>query len=130
MGGRRMNCCDLEMPAVYDARTIKARKAHKCSECAGVIKPGETYKMISGLWDGRWDNYKQCADCQVIICDLGQIYGDKCDCIPHGHLIEELYNLISYHERETGEPIIAAYNAAAKHRGGILVKTKLWEDAE
>lgn len=41
-----------EMPAVFGQEQRKARKEHKCCECAGLIKPGETYTYSHGVWDG------------------------------------------------------------------------------
>jgi hypothetical protein len=109
--------CDLEYPAIYNESTVRARKHHTCSDCRGEIKPKETYKTISGLWDGKFSTYKQCQDCTVIRCDLGELY-DGCDCIGLGNLMSFLCEDI----QDETIPIIAAFNAASKARNGKQIK--------
>ncbi len=60
------------MPTVFDASTPRARKAHRCCECRGVIPPGEQYHLFTGLWDGRWDAYKTCEDCEKLRNKIAQ----------------------------------------------------------
>lgn len=36
----------------------KARTAHECVECDRVIKPGETYEYVSGVWDNDFEVIK------------------------------------------------------------------------
>lgn len=55
-----------EMPTVYDQATPTARKAHQCCECLGTIYPGEKYHRLQGLWDGSWQTYKMCLDCDEL----------------------------------------------------------------
>jgi len=56
--------CIIEHPAkVYTRVTRKARKAHRCCECHGVIKPGERYEHARGIWEWGAESYKTCADC-------------------------------------------------------------------
>ncbi|KAB2918507.1 MAG: hypothetical protein F9K29_08040 [Hyphomicrobiaceae bacterium] len=57
-------CCpDLDGPSVFDERLVKAKKAHKCTECCGVILPGEMYLKTWGIWEGEAHTFKRCADC-------------------------------------------------------------------
>lgn len=43
----------------------KARKEHRCSECARVIRLGETYLDERLTFDGTAKTVKTCAHCQV-----------------------------------------------------------------
>lgn len=56
--------CD--MPAVFGQEQRKARKEHKCCECAVMIKPGEAYIYSHGVWDGSGQSFKQCLDCAEV----------------------------------------------------------------
>jgi len=70
---------DCDGPTVHTAEKRKARKPHKCTECRRVISHGETYLHEKGLWEGRWETYKTCAECLEIrnefFCD-GWLYGE------------------------------------------------------
>lgn len=55
-----------EMPAVYNCWTVKARKTHKCCECQAPILRTESYWKVTGLWDGKWAEYKTCKFCHTL----------------------------------------------------------------
>ena len=56
--------CDYgEGPEMMTEKTVKARKAHKCTECHGTIAPGEAYLNTWGIWEGEAHTFKRCADC-------------------------------------------------------------------
>lgn len=75
--------CDYNGPEVYTESEPKAIKDHKCCECHGVIKKGETYHFIKGKWDGDWESFKMCGDCKSIWCQF------NCGCIvEYGGLYE------------------------------------------
>ena len=57
---------DAEQPEFWASRIVKARKPHRCCECAEVIQPGESYERFSGRWDGVFEVYKTCRICQEI----------------------------------------------------------------
>ena len=57
---------DAEAPAVYGEQKVRARKPHICCECHGAILVGEHYFTFSGCWDGKWDRFKTCTDCQAL----------------------------------------------------------------
>lgn len=63
-----------EMPEVYEKTERRARKLHSCCECCGIIKPPEVYIVHTGLWDGRWDQFKHCRVCN----DLFNEIQDQC----------------------------------------------------
>lgn len=58
--------CDCEPAQVQNTSLRKARKAHKCCECARTITPGQQYEYISGVWDGRGADFKTCLECVAI----------------------------------------------------------------
>lgn len=52
-----------EANGFYRTKIIKARKTHICSECKREINPKERYEIISGVYDGVFEEYKTCMDC-------------------------------------------------------------------
>lgn len=50
----------------YQLTKRKARKDHRCCECGGMIKAGETYNSHSGVWDGEPARYKVCPECDEL----------------------------------------------------------------
>ena len=61
-----MGACCIDYgdgPTLYDEKYRKARKEHKCCECGQTINAGDDYQVITGLWDGRWDEFKTCEKC-------------------------------------------------------------------
>ncbi len=43
---------------------VSARKQHRCSECRGIIQPGEKYERVFLVYDGYADTYKTCLHCK------------------------------------------------------------------
>lgn len=64
-----MECyCDYEPAKVWHEETRKARKRHRCSECAGPIIPGEQYQYVRYIgYDGDCGCYKTCQRCLNIV---------------------------------------------------------------
>ena len=70
-----------ETPTMYEREPRRARKEHQCCECLKVIRPGASYVISSGLWDGQWAEFKQCAACaerfdQLVADDQEPIFGE------------------------------------------------------
>ncbi len=78
-----------ERPQIYNEARRKANKNHNCSECDREIKKGESYFSISGLWDGKWSNYKYCQHC-ISLRDYLEENREDFDCVPIGGLYSEL----------------------------------------
>lgn len=79
-----------EMPQVYHHFEPTARVRHVCYECRGEIEIGETYHRHQGLWDGHWDTYKVCVDCDGLREEMNkgrELY----DRIPFGGLSEDVF---------------------------------------
>jgi len=85
-----------ELPSLFDERTRKANKQHKCYECGSPIVKGERYYDIKGLWDGRFDNFKFHEDChefrEMLETDFGSAWNDY---IAFGELHEAIVNTLS-----------------------------------
>ncbi len=81
MTGELPTCCKFSTPV--------ARTRHRCCECYGVIEPGERYHLDSGVWDGAWQSFKTCDDCDTIRAD--EQAGN--DCIAFGYLLEHVVEL-------------------------------------
>jgi hypothetical protein len=45
-------------------RHVTARKAHKCYECDRVITPGEVYEKTTGMWNGEFETFVTCEECE------------------------------------------------------------------
>lgn len=73
-----------ELPAVFDASIVRSRKEHCCCECSRTIPRGQKYLRNRGLWDGHWDEFKQCLRCarlfKVVESDLWNVWHDDGPC--------------------------------------------------
>lgn len=83
---------------MYAVEVRKAKKAHKCSECRGVIGAGETYEHARGVWDGEPGTYKTCKDC----ADLRKWAEAhvKCICWAHGSVHEIIRETMDEYDGE------------------------------
>lgn len=54
-----------ELPSVSSTIVRKARVEHRCCECNETIVRGETYEIIHGCWEGKWQNFKTCTNCSL-----------------------------------------------------------------
>jgi len=72
--------CDTDgTGGVSEALWPRARWAHYCIECNGVIKQGERYENHSGCYDGHWYHAKTCLSCTRIrkqFCPHGSVSGE------------------------------------------------------
>lgn len=88
---------DVDLPSVWQVKKPKARTPHKCCECRGVIRPGERYEYVRGLWDGRWSTYRTCADCLHLRCEVGcscWIYGGLADAVSGDERLNAMFTVI------------------------------------
>lgn len=125
--------CDCDYSAVWDERKLRARKEHRCSECHGTIKRGETYTRIASLYDGRWTTIRRCEDCSVILCDLGRLTTGGCHCYTGGDLMADLHEHAwecRTVDKRAVKAVFAAFNAASKARGGRLLSMEPFTGVE
>jgi len=57
---------DCEPYSVYQKTRRRARKAHKCGACHETIRPGDSYMVVSIVFDGTAETIKRCARCEAI----------------------------------------------------------------
>ncbi len=58
-----MSGCDCTEADVCSTKTRRARKAHVCGECHRAIAVGESYRYVSGIWDGEPGTHHFHRDC-------------------------------------------------------------------
>lgn len=58
--------CDYDPPTVHSAKTVTARKEHRCEECSRTIRVGERYLYAFGVWDGYPSSTYTCSHCHEI----------------------------------------------------------------
>jgi hypothetical protein len=78
---------DVDFPSVFSDTVRKAHRDHKCCECERIIKPGDKYHLFKGCWDGKWDEYKTCLECDGIRAELRSLYRSD-ECPAFGELFE------------------------------------------
>ena len=65
----------------YSAKTLTAKKPHKCSVCYKEIEPGQKYIKKAGVHDGDFWSGAECLECQPIITEFcSSDYGDDGYC--------------------------------------------------
>lgn len=60
--------CDLYDPDGYgvsfaDRAVRAARKSHRCDECQREIRVGDSYRHVSGVWEGDFFAMRMCRRC-------------------------------------------------------------------
>ncbi|SFR15303.1 hypothetical protein [Desulfoscipio geothermicus] len=73
-----VDLCDAEAPEFYREDFLTAKKAHKCTECGGEIKPGQRYRLVVGKWDRHLETFRTCMPCHRIgedLCPQGYYIG-------------------------------------------------------
>ena len=79
-----MCCCDGPMPAIYEAKIVKAGKNWRCCECLDDIPHGDRHEHAKGLWEGRWSQFRTCLAC----VEARHLAYESC--IAHGQLMDHL----------------------------------------
>lgn len=71
--------CDerSESPSVWSEKWRTSKKTHRCRVCGETIQPGHRYHYLSGIWDGRPDEFKHCARCwEIFSCLIAETDAD------------------------------------------------------
>lgn len=84
--------CDYDAPEFYERKIVKARKRHKCEECAGWISPGEQYEYAAGKWEGDFYTFKTCERCVDLYTWTKN--NVPCVCPVHGNMDEAMQDAI------------------------------------
>ncbi|WP_052700080.1 hypothetical protein [Methylocucumis oryzae] len=66
---------DAIQPTLYREVWRKAIKEHKCCECQDVIKIGERYQYVAGVWEGQFSTFKTCASCVDVRLEVNDMTG-------------------------------------------------------
>lgn len=59
---------------MYNAKLVRARKAHRCGECDDTIAVGDLHEVVTGRCDGEWLSHRTCARC----CNVRKDYFATC----------------------------------------------------
>jgi hypothetical protein len=96
--------CDFEPADAYRETDRRARKEHRCYECSSVIRRGETYRYMSGVWDGCPGSYAWCSDCARTAdawAEYARANGDRCaPCYGYGDLGQAIAEWAHEHAQE------------------------------
>lgn len=92
-------CDNAEYPSASRMIMRKAAKAHWCTECGKEIRKGDRYQYISGIWDGRPDEFKTCLPC-VAMRDAHKaaekdVTGENCN-VPLGTIRQSIAECFKY----------------------------------
>jgi len=84
-------------PQVIWPKIVKANKDHVCCECGKWIDKGSKYENVSGVWDGKMDNFKTCLTCVKVRDTLydSYYYGELWDFIEADGLIEKALQIMT-----------------------------------
>ena len=89
---------------------VRAKKAHKCSECGTKINVDEKYEYSAGKWDGEIFVNKTCPTCLDIRKFL------FCDGFTYGCIITDLREHIREMNCDISEKALAEMPPAARAR--------------
>lgn len=63
---------DGEYATVESTTYPRAAKEYRCCECGAMIRRGDVYQRVNGLWDGKWSTFITCEGCanvRSVLCD-------------------------------------------------------------
>lgn len=66
----------VDLPSVFSNEIRTARKEHKCCECPNPILPGQKYHLFKGCYEGKWERFKTCMECEDIRAECHKLYRD------------------------------------------------------
>ena len=69
--------------AVIGDKTVKARKAHHCCLCEGLIEPGTVYQRWCWIYDGQMSTCTAHLDCMAVARHCWSEWGayeEECEC--------------------------------------------------
>lgn len=107
--------CDCEAPSAFYQKARRARSEHRCCECGTAIPAGALYQYTSGVWDGQWQSYKTCLDCQSARDFLMRECVPKWDCGPcFTQLFDGIYEYREEVEFAIGRVLVASVALVAR----------------
>jgi len=99
--------CDFDPAEFYFVTTPVARKAYRCYECNGHIKPGEKYERVFASWDGDKQTVRTCSRC----LDLREYVKAHvpCFCLMHGSLHDDAIETARHYAHEAPGLLFGAW---------------------
>jgi hypothetical protein len=104
---------DYDTPELYHEKIVKGRKDHRCYECSKTIEKGEYHHCIKGKWEGCFNEYRICLECEAILNEIKSFYENTCICLPFGSLSQLIRDAksdgwneewcLTAHERSNGK---------------------------
>jgi hypothetical protein len=116
-----IGCYDPD-PEFYKEKVVKARKTHRCCECRRDIIKGETYKTISGKWDGMILMYKMCSDCKSLIENFFGRWTFE-------HIWEDMQEMISEQDGDINQTCVSKLTPTARGMVCDIIE-RIWQDRE
>lgn len=68
----------MEPPEAFTEKPRRARKVYTCDGCYKSIAIGDTYRHMSGIWDGTPNSYKWCLDCGELYDSVHPPVDEEC----------------------------------------------------
>lgn len=89
--------CDYEPARFYHHEDRRARKPHRCDECAGVIPHGEDYEHVRAKWENI-ATWRTCARCLALRNYVTAAV--PCVCWYHGNMREDVLGTAEHYSHE------------------------------
>lgn len=115
---------------VYRAEHRRAAKAHRCGDCAMTIERGERYHHGTGLSDGYWTSYRQCARCEAAGLWLVKVCGGWCWDGVGEELIEHWDEEWQLRSHSFGRLVLAARRQWQGQDGAVLTPEQVTQLTE
>ena len=87
--------CDYDpatVPTVHRVSLQKARKPHVCIECGAIIRAGDEYEYMFGIWDGYKSTGHTCLLCREL--REWAIISVPCFCWYYGDLHQDVWDMV------------------------------------
>lgn len=110
--------CDFDPPTVSSARTVTARKPHRCEECERTIAVGERYRYRFMVYDGYPQSTYTCSHCHEI--EQWVSTNLPCFCWYSGSMLDDAKEAIEEAYRRARDEV----QGLAFGFGRLLVKAK------
>ncbi len=110
--------CDYDAPTVFRSSIVRAKKEHRCDECSALIRVGEQYQYVFGVWDGYPSSQYVCEHCRDIRTFVKN--NIPCFCWCYGSMLDDAKEAIQEAYIRAGDEV----RGVAFGFGRLLVKAK------
>lgn len=105
---------DYEAPTFYRKTVPTARIKHRCEECGAMIRPGEKYESVSGMWDGDFGTFKTCQHC-IGLREYVKAHV-PCLCWAHGNIVDDCIEAARNYAHDAPGLLFGAYRFVVRSR--------------